>query len=123
MSAIPMRTLQVELAERRYPIFIGSQLLGQLPQLLPKLPKQLLILTNETVAPLYLEAIQQVLSEHQILVHTIADGEQYKSLDTFAEVMDSLIDASFNRDCAVLALGGGVVGDLGGFIAATYQRG
>lgn len=127
MASHADKTLMVQLAERSYPIHIGSGLLNQISTLLPQLPTQLLILTNTTVAPLYLAQLQRSLAEsatkHQVVVHELADGEQYKSLASFGEVMDTLIGASFNRDCAILALGGGVVGDLAGFAAACFQRG
>ncbi|RUO64014.1 3-dehydroquinate synthase [Pseudidiomarina planktonica] len=127
MASHANKPLMVQLAERSYPIHIGSGLLNQISTLLPQLPPQIFILTNTTVAPLYLAQLQQSLAEsateHQVVVHQLADGEQYKSLESFAEVMNTLIGASFNRDCAVLALGGGVVGDLAGFAAACFQRG
>lgn len=116
--------IRVGLADRSYPIYVGWQLFEQLPQLLPDLPKQLCIITNATIASRYLALIQaQLGNEHDILVHEIADGEHAKSLESYSEIMNQLIAHSFNRDCAILALGGGVVGDLAGFVAATYQRG
>lgn len=123
MADSTVQTRHVQLAERSYPIFIGHELLAQLPKLLPELPHQLLIVTNSTVAPLYLAQLERVLAGHQLLVHQLDDGEQFKSLASYTDVMNTLISANFNRDCAVLALGGGVVGDLAGFVAATYQRG
>ena len=123
MADSTVQTRHVQLAERSYPIFIGHELLAQLPKLLPELPHQLLIVTNGTVAPLYLAQLERVLAGHQLLVHQLDDGEQFKSLASYTDVMNTLIGANFNRDCAVLALGGGVVGDLAGFVAATYQRG
>ncbi|EKE80876.1 3-dehydroquinate synthase [Idiomarina xiamenensis] len=119
-----MQTLTVQLDERSYPIFIGPQLLDQAAELLPELAqRQLLIVTNHTVGDLYLVRLQQQFSAARVLVHYIGDGEQFKSLDSYAAIMSDLIGAGFNRDCAVLALGGGVVGDIAGFVAATYQRG
>ena len=117
------QVVTVGLHERSYPIIIGSQLLTQLTTHFPALPKQLLVISNATVAKLYLPALQQALAAHQLVVHLIGDGEQYKSLQHYTEVMDTLIAQGFNRDCAIIALGGGVVGDLAGFVAATYQRG
>ncbi|RUO63735.1 3-dehydroquinate synthase [Pseudidiomarina insulisalsae] len=123
-SQTTVSCIQVGLAERSYPIYIGRQLYQQLPDLLPNLPRQICIVTNATVAAHYLGAIRaQLPAEAQLLVHEIADGEHAKSLSTYGEVMDTLIHANFNRDCAILALGGGVVGDLAGLVAATYQRG
>jgi 3-dehydroquinate synthase len=116
--------IRVGLADRSYPIYVGWQLFEQLPQLLPDLPKQICIITNATIAAHYLGSIcEHLKSTHEVLVHEIADGEHAKSLTSYGEVMDKLIAHSFNRDCAILALGGGVVGDLAGFVAATYQRG
>lgn len=116
--------IQVGLAERSYPIYIGQQLLPQLAALLPSLPQQICIITNATVAEHYLATVQAALpAECTVIVHYLEDGEHAKSLTSYGAVMDALIDASFNRDCAILALGGGVVGDLAGFVAATYQRG
>ncbi|RUO53413.1 3-dehydroquinate synthase [Pseudidiomarina homiensis] len=116
--------IRVGLADRSYPIYVGRQLFQQLPQLLPNLPKQLCIVTNAVVAAHYLANVRDQLGpQHDVLVHEIADGEHAKSLTTYGEIMDSLIAHSFNRDCAIIALGGGVVGDIAGFVAATYQRG
>lgn len=116
--------IRVGLAERSYPIYIGRQLFEQLSQLLPKLPKQICIITNATVAAHYLEPVLASLgAEHTFLIHEIEDGEHAKSLASYGAIMDALIAHSFNRDCAIIALGGGVVGDLAGFVAATFQRG
>ncbi|WP_418055188.1 3-dehydroquinate synthase [Pseudidiomarina terrestris] len=116
--------IDVGLAERSYPIHIGRQLFSELPTLLTSLPTQLCIITNPTIAAHYLPALRAALPDDAtVLVHEIADGEHAKSLSSYGDVMDTLIAASFNRDCAILALGGGVVGDLAGFVAATYQRG
>ncbi|WP_411361098.1 3-dehydroquinate synthase [Pseudidiomarina sp. YC-516-91] len=116
--------IQVGLAERSYPIFIGQQLLPQLADLLPRLPQQVSIITNALVASHYLATVRDALpASCKVIVHEIPDGEHGKSLENYGLVMDTLINASFNRDCAVIALGGGVVGDLAGFVAATFQRG
>lgn len=116
--------IDVGLAERSYPIHIGRQLFTSLPTLLTDLPRQLCIITNATIAAHYLKPLQDALPEAAtVIVHEIVDGEHAKSISSYTEVMDALIAASFNRDCAILALGGGVVGDLAGFVAATFQRG
>lgn len=116
--------IQVGLAERSYPIYIGQHLLQQLATLLPNLPQQICIITNATVAEHYLATVREALPEHStVIVHYLDDGEHAKSLSSYGAVMDALIEANFNRDCAILALGGGVVGDLAGFVASTYQRG
>jgi 3-dehydroquinate synthase len=81
------------------------------------------IITNETIAPLYLQQVQSALGNRQVDVFQMPDGESYKSLDTYAQVMDFLLEKKHNRSTCLIALGGGVVGDLCGFVAATFQRG
>lgn len=120
-----MQTLQVALGDRSYPIFIGSRL-AVAELLLPYIQgQQVMIVSNTTVAPLYLAGYQQALEDAGKLVKSciLPDGEQYKTLDTLNLVYDALLSARFNRDCTVLALGGGVVGDMAGFAAASFQRG
>ena len=112
----------VGLGERSYAIDIGAGLLSRTP-LFNVLPHQILIITNTVVGPLYLDQVRAQLASHHVVVHTIDDGESAKSLANYGAIMDTLIQYNFNRDCAVVALGGGVVGDLAGFVAATYQRG
>jgi len=82
-----------------------------------------LVITNEIVAPLWLKPLRAALADHEMAVHVLADGEDQKSLDTLAVVFDVLAEQRFNRDATIVALGGGVVGDLGGFAAACWQRG
>ena len=120
-----MQTLHVELGDRRYPIFIGSHLNPQ--QLLEPYihGKQVMIVSNTTVQPLYLAHYVTALEQ---LGKTVAscilpDGEQYKNIEHLNLIFDSLLEAGFNRDCTVLALGGGVVGDMAGFASACFQRG
>lgn len=116
--------VNIELGERSYPILIGSGLLRD-PALLQSLIKtrDILIVTNETIAPLYLEQVTATLGERRISSLILPDGEQYKTLDSYARILDALVQARMNRDAAVIALGGGVVGDMAGFAAASYQRG
>lgn len=120
-----MQTLHVELGDRRYPIFIGSDLDSQ--QLLaPYISgKQVMVVTNTTVAPLYLEHYLDALTALGKVVSTcvLPDGEQYKNIEHLNLIFDALLSAGFNRDCTVLALGGGVIGDMAGFAAACFQRG
>lgn len=78
-------------------------------------------ISNEQIASLYGDILSHLAPNHEMIL--IGDGEQYKSLETYSEVIDQLIEHRFNRDAAIFALGGGVVGDLAGFVAATYQRG
>lgn len=118
-----MANLTVELAERSYPIHIIDNALNTVKSYLAHLNQQIFVVTNPTVAEHYLDLLLNQLSPHQVDVFIMPDGEQYKSLATYTTAMDQLVGNGFNRDCAVVALGGGVVGDLAGFIAATYQRG
>ncbi|RUO76862.1 3-dehydroquinate synthase [Pseudidiomarina taiwanensis] len=124
-----MQTLLVGLNERSYPIHIGAGILDQAATLLHNphqhsaLPKQVFVLTNATVAAHYLQPLQRALAAHQIEVFEVPDGEHAKSMEWFEQALERLCSLGFNRDCAVVALGGGVVGDLAGFIAASYQRG
>ncbi len=119
-----MHELTIDLGPRAYPILIGEGLLAERELLTRHVAaRQLLIVTNATVAALHLDALRQGLSESQLAVETLPDGEQYKTLATFTRVLDALIEARIGRDGAVIALGGGVVGDIAGFAAACYQRG
>lgn len=119
-----MDTIEVRLGARSYPIHIGAGLLAD-RELLERTvgTGQVLIVSNETVAPLYLATLQDSLAAADSEVILIPDGERYKTLETFSKIMDKLIDARFHRDARIVALGGGVVGDLAGFAAACYQRG
>ncbi len=120
-----MQTLYVELGDRRYPIFIGSQLDPK--QLLEPyiLGKQVMIVSNETVAPLYLAHYQDALLAlgKNVATCILPDGEKYKNIEHLNLIFDALLQAGFNRDCTVLALGGGVIGDMAGFASACFQRG
>lgn len=119
-------TLQVELKERSYPIVIGQDLsYGSLVrQALPQV-QELMVVTNATIAPLYLEKCTAMLKTEGFHVHQVIlpDGEAYKTVDSYMQIMTALIEANLARDCALLALGGGVIGDMTGFAAATFNRG
>ncbi len=119
-----MQTLTVELGARSYPIYIGAGLLGQ-PELLRRhlRARQALVVTNTVVAPLYLERITAALEGLQIDTLVLPDGEESKTLDTLSLIYDRLLAGRHNRTTTLVALGGGVVGDITGFAAATYQRG
>lgn len=120
-----MKTLYVELGERRYPIFIGSNLNPQ-ELLEPYIHgKQVMIVSNDTVAPLYLDRYKATLENLGKTVATciLPDGEKYKNIEHLNLIFDALLEAGFNRDCTVLALGGGVIGDMAGFASACFQRG
>ncbi len=120
-----MQTLHVELGDRRYPIFIGADLDSK--QLLaPYLHgKQVMLVTNTTVQALYLEHYLDVLHGLDKVVSScvLPDGEKYKNIEHLNLIFDALLSAGFNRDCTVLALGGGVIGDMAGFASACFQRG
>ena len=119
-----MTTLTVELGERSYPIYIGDSLLGQAELLKKHIPgNSALIVTNETVAPLYLEKTQSMLSGLKNEAVILPDGEKYKNLEVLNQIYDGLLRNRFDRNTTVIALGGGVVGDMAGFAAASYQRG
>jgi 3-dehydroquinate synthase len=120
----PLDILNVELGARSYPILIGAGLIAQ-PHLWQQhlAARDVLIVSNTTVAPLYLAQLARGLADRRIVEVILPDGEAYKTLATLARVLDVLVANRFARDCAVVALGGGVVGDLAGFAAACYQRG
>lgn len=119
-----MKQLTVELGERSYPIFIGQGLLGKSDLVAPYVAgSQVMIVTNETVAPLYLERTKAMFSNFDVSVTVLPDGEQYKNLDTLNLIFDQLLEQRHSRKTTLVALGGGVVGDMTGFAAACYQRG
>lgn len=124
MLATKLHTVMVELADRRYPIYIGAHLLTQYDLLTRHIPgSQVLIVTNETVAPDYLAQVQAACANYQCDVLMIPDGEQYKNLQVLSDIFDVLIRKGHRRNTTIIALGGGVIGDIAGFAAASYQRG
>lgn len=119
-----MHALNVPLGDRSYPVLIGRGVLGQPGLLQPFLAgRQVLVVSNEVVAPLWLKPLRAALDGYDLVTHVLPDGEDQKNLDTLAMLFDVLAEHHFNRDATVLALGGGVVGDLAGFAAACWQRG
>lgn len=119
-----MHSLQVALGERSYPIFIGSDLLGNPDLWLPYLrSKQVMLVSNTTVAPLYIERVKLALQGKQVDTVILPDGESYKDLATLNLIFDQLLAKRHNRTTTLVALGGGVIGDMTGFAAACYQRG
>ncbi|GAA3929754.1 3-dehydroquinate synthase [Litoribacillus peritrichatus] len=119
-----MQTLNVDLGDRSYPIFIGANILSNQQLLAPYIKgKQVMIVTNETVAPLYLEALKSGLKGFKVDEVILPDGEQYKNADSIDMIYSALLSKRHNRTTTLIALGGGVVGDMCGFAAATYQRG
>jgi len=119
-----MQTLQVDLAERSYPIYIGADLLRRADLLAPHIiGRQVAIVTNETVAPLYLDTLKAALGGYAVTAIVLPDGEAFKTWETLQQIFDGLLGARHDRHTTVIALGGGVVGDMAGFAAACYQRG
>lgn len=119
-----MQTLTVELGTRSYPIYIGADLLDNPELFIPYLAgRQVMIVTNTTVAPLYLAQVQALFADYHCEAVLLPDGEEYKTLEVWNQIMDALLTARFNRQVTIVALGGGVVGDMAGFAAAAYQRG
>ncbi len=119
-----MLELKVDLAERGYPIFIGSGLLSKPDYFLPWIRgRQVAVVTNATVAAHYLQPVHMALGNHDVTVITLPDGEQYKNLTTLNQIFDQLLCERHGRQTTLLALGGGVIGDMAGFAAACYQRG
>jgi 3-dehydroquinate synthase len=119
-----MKTLQLDLGERSYPIHIGQGLLKNSHLLSPHIHGiSSLVVSNETVAPLYLEQLHCLLAGYNNSDVILADGEQYKTLDTSNQIFTHMLEQHCDRKTTVLALGGGVVGDITGFASASYQRG
>lgn len=116
--------LKVELGARSYPIYIGANLLdnGELLQGAIK-TNRVLVVTNDTIAPLYLDTVMNQLGQFNTSSFVLPDGEAFKTLTYFEKVCAHLLEHNFGRDTTLVALGGGVIGDLVGFVAASYQRG
>ncbi|MCC5854745.1 MAG: 3-dehydroquinate synthase [Idiomarina sp.] len=119
-----METLNVQLGARSYPIFVGAALLNQANFILSEqLTGKVFIVSNPTVAEHYLAPLLATLGDRVVGTYLMPDGEVHKSLATYTEAMDAVLASGLHRDGIIVALGGGVVGDLAGFVAATYQRG
>ena len=120
-------TLNVSLAAspaRHYPIYIGHGLLADAALIAACAPqRQICIVTNDTVAAHYLAPLEAALADKTRITVRLPDGEAHKTLATWASILDALVEARYDRDCLVIALGGGIVGDIAGFAAASYQRG
>lgn len=118
-----MQTLTVDLGDRSYPIYIGQDLLqGALLQSHLR-GRQIMVVSNETVAPLYLDTLLAQFPDAKVDQVILPDGEQYKDLEHLNLIFDALLEKRHNRTTTLVALGGGVVGDMTGFAAAAYQRG
>ncbi len=120
-----MKELQVNLRDgRNYPIYIGSNLRKKTDLFRQHInSRQVAVITNETIAALYLPEILAVLNDYQTEAVILPDGEQFKTLSYLEKIFDRLLEKKFSRNATLIALGGGVIGDMGGFAAACYQRG
>jgi shikimate kinase / 3-dehydroquinate synthase len=124
LGSAETQRLTIDLGERSYPILIGSGLLEQRDIFARSIKSNdVFIVTNEIVAPLYLPTLQTTLSGKRTASIALLDGEAHKTLPTVSKIFDALVAARMNRDATIVALGGGVVGDMAGFAAACYQRG
>ena len=116
--------MQVELGDRSYPIYMGAGNLHKAELLTRHIKsRQVVIVTNETIAPLYLQQVSRHLQQYQLEVVVLPDGEQYKTLANMDIIFSALLSKQFSRNATLIALGGGVIGDISGFAAACYQRG
>ncbi len=119
-----MEIVDVKLGEDSYPIYIGSGLLSDPATLAPHIKgEQVCIVSNTTVGPIYRGVLEQALSGKKLGYVEIPDGEQFKTLDTFNQILTHLLEKRYERTTTLVALGGGVVGDITGFVAACYLRG
>ncbi|WP_334110838.1 3-dehydroquinate synthase [Thermodesulfitimonas autotrophica] len=122
-----MREVSVSLGSRSYPVYVGAGILREVGDLARRhlSGERVLVVTNPTVAPLYAATVEESLAAVGFVVRRaeIPDGEEYKTLATVAALYDAALGAELERGDTVLALGGGVVGDIAGFLAATYMRG
>ena len=119
-----MQTLKVDLDKRSYPIYVGSDLLEQKKLLTQHIrSSRVVIVTNETIAPLYLHQVKSLLSNYDVGQVILPDGECWKNLETLNRIFDYLMDHKLDRTTTLIALGGGVIGDMTGFAAACYRRG
>ncbi|SCC07696.1 3-dehydroquinate synthase [Gilliamella bombicola] len=119
------KMLNVALANRSYPITIGENLLSEFQHFKLKVGQRVLIATNETIAPLYLQTLTDMLEKQGVKTDSIVvpDGEQYKTIETWNTILTALLANNHTRNSILIALGGGVIGDVVGFAASAYQRG
>lgn len=116
--------LQLPTKSSDYQILIGKDLLSDINNFLPVIKgQQVFIVSNETVAPIYLEYLKNTLRQFNIHSYILKDGEKYKSLTYLQDIIDAMLTIGLRRNATLIALGGGVVGDIAGFAAAIYQRG
>ena len=119
------RAVIVDLGDRSYPILIGNGLLKNGSELVRYVRGKVLIVTNTKVGPLYLQLVRKSLDSHNISVFDVVlpDGEEHKNMEGMLKIIDSALDARLDRHSTIIALGGGVIGDIAGFAAAVYLRG
>lgn len=116
--------LDLDLGERSYPIIIGEGIYADASYYREFISgSQVMIVTNETIAPIYLDRTTQALSDFEVKCCILPDGEEFKTLEVLNRVYTALLEGRFSRKATLIALGGGVIGDMTGFAAATYQRG
>jgi len=119
-----MQTVKVDLADRSYTVYIDSGVLGNTHPAFSITPAStVLIVSNETVAPLYLDTLTKSLAGTDVHSLILPDGETYKTIKHWSHIIDKLVGIRATRDATVITLGGGVIGDMGGFAAASYMRG
>jgi 3-dehydroquinate synthase len=119
-----METLLIQAKSKTYPIYLGEGIIDQVAKLLPDVYSSFFIVTDAVLAPLYLERVEEALhSVAPVYTAIVPSGEGSKSFDVYKNLLDQLLKLNLDRKCCVIALGGGVIGDLAGFVAATYLRG
>ena len=119
-----MKTIKINLGDRSYPIFIGQKLFKEYALIADYINnKRVAIVTNTTIEPLYLSEIKKLLGHEDILSIVLPDGEKYKTHESLNSIYDQLLANKYGRDSLLIALGGGVIGDITGYAAATYMRG
>ena len=119
-----MRTIDIDLPQNAYPVYLGRGLLEKPGTWSRHLGDgKVLVVSNDTVAPLYLDSMLAALGEREVQTHIIPDGEQFKTVETWQGILDRLVTMQARRDAVIVALGGGVVGDISGYAAASYMRG
>ena len=118
-----MQTVSIDLGQRSYPIHIGSNLLDSQGLITEHVRHRAMVVTNETIAPLYLDQTLAALGNTPSSSVILPDGEKYKNLDELNRIFSALLSENFDRGCTLIALGGGVIGDMTGYAAASYQRG
>ena len=118
-----MQSVSIDLGQRSYPIHIGSGLIDQRGLIAGHVRNRAMVVTNETIAPLYLDQTLASLGNTPSASVILPDGEAFKNLDELNRIFSALLSENFDRGCTLIALGGGVIGDMTGFAAASYQRG